>query len=259
MQADISSIKGMVTEMLQAFKGMSSSTPSGGASIPTTIQPEVNASVRGEFVEVMIDIISPEQPKNLPVAPKADRRKGITTDDTESPKKLVKASTVVRPDPDEPVRKIRKAAEEAKLLEMSKPELIKVVQEEATKAGFNPKILAKCNMILPEGVPFVNNMVIKEPEYGMFFIDVFGDEAFQRMSDINKVGVEALKAEVKEGEVRLCGIQAELSTLLYFELSCVIDNRALSLSEQSLSELPSRAQPESIRKTLAFSEAVLSE
>ncbi|GJW61907.1 hypothetical protein Tco_0111242 [Tanacetum coccineum] len=36
----------------------------------------------------------------------------------------------------------------------------------------------ECNMSLPEGVPFVNNMVIEEPEYGMFFIDVFGDEAF---------------------------------------------------------------------------------
>ncbi|GKC13369.1 hypothetical protein Tco_1010151 [Tanacetum coccineum] len=170
----------------------------------------------------VIDIISPEQPKNLLVAPKADRRKGITTDDTESPKKLVKALTVVRPNPDEPFRKIRKAAKEAKLLEMSKPELIKVVQEEATKAGFDLKILAsakgKCNMILPEGVPFVNNMVIKEPEHGMFFIDVFSDEAFQRMSDINKVGVEALS------------------------VSCLQD-----------------AQPESTRKTLAFSEAVLSE
>ncbi|GJZ17338.1 hypothetical protein Tco_0553461 [Tanacetum coccineum] len=42
----------------------------------------------------------------------------------------------------------------------------------------------ECNRILPEGIPFVNNMVIEEPEYGMFFIDVFDDEAFQRMSDI---------------------------------------------------------------------------
>ncbi|GKA28282.1 hypothetical protein Tco_0714450 [Tanacetum coccineum] len=50
----------------------------------------------------------------------------------------------------------------------------------------------ECNKSLPEGVPFINNMVIEEPEYGIFFIDVFGDEAFQRMSDINKVGVDAL-------------------------------------------------------------------
>ncbi|GJW48126.1 putative reverse transcriptase domain-containing protein [Tanacetum coccineum] len=38
--------------------------------------------------------------------------------------------------------KMKKAAEEVKLLEMSKPELIKVVQEEATKAGVDPTILA---------------------------------------------------------------------------------------------------------------------
>ncbi|GKC82630.1 hypothetical protein Tco_1138347 [Tanacetum coccineum] len=50
----------------------------------------------------------------------------------------------------------------------------------------------ECNRSLPEGVPFVNNMVIEEPEYGMFFIDVFGNKAFQRMSDINKVKVDSL-------------------------------------------------------------------
>ncbi|GKD42613.1 hypothetical protein Tco_1267258, partial [Tanacetum coccineum] len=36
----------------------------------------------------------------------------------------------------------------------------------------------ECNISLPEGVPYINNMVIEEPEYGMFFIDVFGDGAF---------------------------------------------------------------------------------
>nr|GEX22720.1 retrovirus-related Pol polyprotein from transposon TNT 1-94 [Tanacetum cinerariifolium] len=36
----------------------------------------------------------------------------------------------------------------------------------------------KCNRNLHENVSFVNNMVIEEPEYGMFFIDVFGDKAF---------------------------------------------------------------------------------
>ncbi|GJT53429.1 hypothetical protein Tco_0988483 [Tanacetum coccineum] len=36
----------------------------------------------------------------------------------------------------------------------------------------------ECNRSLPNGVPFVNNMVIKEPEYGIFFTDVFGDQAF---------------------------------------------------------------------------------
>ncbi|GJT65159.1 hypothetical protein Tco_1016639 [Tanacetum coccineum] len=47
----------------------------------------------------------------------------------------------------------------------------------------------ECDKSLLEGIPFVNNMVIKEPEYGMY---VFGDEAFQRMSDIHKVDVDTL-------------------------------------------------------------------
>nr|GEX90212.1 hypothetical protein [Tanacetum cinerariifolium] len=36
----------------------------------------------------------------------------------------------------------------------------------------------ECNRSLPEGVPFVNNKVIEELVYGIFFIDVFGDHAF---------------------------------------------------------------------------------
>ncbi|GKC10109.1 hypothetical protein Tco_1001719 [Tanacetum coccineum] len=50
----------------------------------------------------------------------------------------------------------------------------------------------KCNRSLPEGVPFVNNMVIEELEYVIFFIDVFGDQAFQRWNDIYKVGINSL-------------------------------------------------------------------
>ncbi|GJT27098.1 retrovirus-related pol polyprotein from transposon TNT 1-94 [Tanacetum coccineum] len=50
----------------------------------------------------------------------------------------------------------------------------------------------ECNRALPENVLFVNNMVIEEPEYGIFVTDEFGDQAFQRWSDIDKVGMEAL-------------------------------------------------------------------
>nr|GFB81905.1 copia protein [Tanacetum cinerariifolium] len=35
-------------------------------------------------------------------------------------------------------------------------------------------------------------MVIEEPEYGVFFTDEFGDQAFQRWNDIQKVGIDAL-------------------------------------------------------------------
>ncbi|GKA97631.1 hypothetical protein Tco_0825525 [Tanacetum coccineum] len=50
----------------------------------------------------------------------------------------------------------------------------------------------ECNRSLLEGVPFVNNMVIEEPEYEIFFTDVFGDQAFQRWNDIHKVGIDSL-------------------------------------------------------------------
>ncbi|GKA69081.1 mutator type transposase [Tanacetum coccineum] len=48
------------------------------------------------------------------------------------------------------------------------------------------------NRTFPEGVKFVKNKVIEEPEYGLFFIDVFGDEALQRVSDVQKVKTETL-------------------------------------------------------------------
>ncbi|GJR39798.1 hypothetical protein Tco_1215482 [Tanacetum coccineum] len=50
----------------------------------------------------------------------------------------------------------------------------------------------ECNRALPENVSFVNNMVIEELEYRIFFTDKFCDQSFQRWSDIDKVGMEAL-------------------------------------------------------------------
>ncbi|GKC41274.1 hypothetical protein Tco_1058996 [Tanacetum coccineum] len=50
----------------------------------------------------------------------------------------------------------------------------------------------ECNRTLPKNVLFVNNMVIEEPEYEIFFTDEFRDQAFQIWSDIDKVGMEAL-------------------------------------------------------------------
>ncbi|GJX55510.1 hypothetical protein Tco_0285407 [Tanacetum coccineum] len=50
----------------------------------------------------------------------------------------------------------------------------------------------ECNRCLPKGVSFVSNMVIKEPEYEIFFTDVYGDQEFQTWNDIHKVGVDSL-------------------------------------------------------------------
>ncbi|GKB79788.1 hypothetical protein Tco_0946683 [Tanacetum coccineum] len=304
LRKDTSEIKSTMTEMYTAFQGQSSSDPLGGVT-PTLALTDIPANI--------------------------DKRKGIATESDDDPsKKLVKASSIVRPDPDEPVRK---AEEEARLNAISNPEVIKVVREEAKKLGIHPKeaittkagelfkkaqdakhkVLKKqhtkkvrkslklrkhkydsymwtissrlkpkpitdikihpktkpvvitvyrgiddrnfdvhkpflfgafgiseldelreiipkkkntvfalpapeqtssqvsgrkrkhmelepetripgleCNRALPENVPFVNNMVIEEPEYGIFFTDEFGDQAFQRWSDIDKVGMEAI-------------------------------------------------------------------
>nr|GFA46008.1 hypothetical protein [Tanacetum cinerariifolium] len=50
----------------------------------------------------------------------------------------------------------------------------------------------ECNRALPKNVTFKNNLVNEEPKYQIFFTDEFGDQAFQRWSDIDKVGMEAL-------------------------------------------------------------------
>nr|GFC95540.1 hypothetical protein [Tanacetum cinerariifolium] len=49
----------------------------------------------------------------------------------------------------------------------------------------------ECNQALPKNVLFVNNMVIEEPEHGIFFTDKFDDQEFQRWSDIDKVRMES--------------------------------------------------------------------
>ncbi|GJY25343.1 hypothetical protein Tco_0400069 [Tanacetum coccineum] len=95
------------------------------------------------------------------------KEKGIATESDDDPsKKLVKASSIVRPDPGEPVRvefminrkvvylieqeiqdywdkeeQIKKAEGETRLLEMTKPEVIKVVQKEAEKIGLDPRAI----------------------------------------------------------------------------------------------------------------------
>ncbi|GJX64080.1 hypothetical protein Tco_0298423 [Tanacetum coccineum] len=78
-----------------------------------------------------------------------DKGKGIATESVEDPsKRLVPASTIIRPGPDEldKEEKIKKATEEAKLLAMSRPKVIKVVQEEAKKIGLDPRKIASAKV-----------------------------------------------------------------------------------------------------------------
>ncbi|GJU45374.1 hypothetical protein Tco_1202640 [Tanacetum coccineum] len=252
-----------------------------------------------------------------------DKGKGIATEsDDDLLKKLVKASSIIRPDPDEPVGK---AKEEARLLAMTKPKVIKVVQEEAEKIGLDPKAIKgakagemfknaqhakhvvlkrqhtekvrkslklrkhkgidgrnfevcepflfgafgiseldelreiipkkknavkhvelepetripglECNRALPENVPFVNNMVIKEPKYVIFFTNKFGDQAFQRWSDVDKVGMEALVSYLVAASMVKCPKNARFNIKLTKLIAEQLDQEKLKSKKVKLEAL----------------------
>ncbi|GKC61234.1 hypothetical protein Tco_1088832, partial [Tanacetum coccineum] len=290
------------SRMTAAFKGQPSSTPSSSVTltlalthIPANVKEE-NATntateeptshTKGETGDTAMEI---QYNQFIPL--KIDKGKGITTESDEDPsKRLVPASTIIRPDPDEPDKeeKMKKDVEEAKLLAMSRPELNRrraeeymwtmtnrIKPEPITDVRINPNtkpIVAfvfrnndkrnfdvhqpfkfsdfgiieldelvpeqassqtsgrkrkhmelepevkvpglEYNRSLPEGVPFVNHIVIEEPEYRNFFIDVFGDQAFQRWDDIYKVGVESLVSYLVMASMVKTGENARFSLML---------------------------------------------
>ncbi|GKB68699.1 hypothetical protein Tco_0930111 [Tanacetum coccineum] len=183
LRKDTSEIKSMMTEMYAAFQGHPSSAPSGSVT-PTLALTDIQANVEGEnanttateeppshtegeteeprlaipISSIPSTVIPPTQaqpitsiiihPESSQATPKIDKGKGIATESDDDPsKKLVKASSIVRPDPDEPVRvefmingkvvylteqeiqdywdkeeQIKKAEEESRLLAITKPE-----------------------------------------------------------------------------------------------------------------------------------------
>ncbi|GJX13366.1 hypothetical protein Tco_0982746 [Tanacetum coccineum] len=159
---------------------------------------------------------------------------------------------------------IKKAAKEAKMFAMTKTEVIKVVRKEAEKIGLDPKIIVsakegrkrkhmelepkirvpglECNQSLTEGVLFVNNMVIIEPEYEMFFTDVFVmDSMIKTLENVRfYLKLKKLIAEHPDQEK----LQSKKVKL-----------KSVSHSVSFLQD----AQSESTRKTLAFSEVILNE
>ncbi|GKB95052.1 hypothetical protein Tco_0981189, partial [Tanacetum coccineum] len=129
----------------------------------STIQPTEVPPTQAQPITTIIP-----NPESSQAAPRSDKGKGIATEsDEDSSKKLVPASTIVRPNPDEDVKvpyminrkmcyltdkemqayldreeKFKKAAKEERLLAISKSEVIKVVQEEAEKIRLDPKKIA---------------------------------------------------------------------------------------------------------------------
>ncbi|GJT35334.1 hypothetical protein Tco_0925753 [Tanacetum coccineum] len=206
LKEDTLSIKSMMTEMYEVFKGQSSSAPSGSVT-PTLALTYIPANIEGEnetntttkvppsYTEGETDANKQEKPKEpkhstdaniefigsstqpsitqaqlitiINPEPIVQQRegKGIATDEqVEDQRKLVKASSIVHPNPDAPIlvpymingklfhltaeqieahldkeEKIRKAEEEARLIAINNPEVIKLVREEAKKLGIHPK------------------------------------------------------------------------------------------------------------------------
>nr|GEV53268.1 hypothetical protein [Tanacetum cinerariifolium] len=96
-RSDVSSIKEMVIEMFNSFKGVLSSTPSGSSAIPTFILLEATVTVKGENSKKQAHMEKEEQ--------------------------------------------MERAAQEEKLMALSKPELIKVVEEVAIETEVDQKAL----------------------------------------------------------------------------------------------------------------------
>nr|GEV01146.1 hypothetical protein [Tanacetum cinerariifolium] len=122
-----------------------------------------------KLTDLVLKILTPNdidisQPESSQAIKRTNKGKKIATDDVEAIEKLVPASKVVGDDHDEPVRvpyminrkmhyltndeinahiakedQIKKATEEAKMFEMTKTKVIKVVQKEAEKTGLDPK------------------------------------------------------------------------------------------------------------------------
>ncbi|GJW57578.1 hypothetical protein Tco_0104309 [Tanacetum coccineum] len=161
LKEDTHSIKNMMTEMCEVFKGQSS-----GSVTPTLALTHIPANVEGEnttntatkdppsYTEeetgepkraIRILTIQPTQaqpitaiithPESSQAVLKSDKGKGIAT-------KYLKVYHLTAKQLQEQIDKeelIKKAEEEARLLAISKPEVIKVVQEEAKKIGTGPK------------------------------------------------------------------------------------------------------------------------
>nr|GEW20325.1 protein kinase superfamily protein [Tanacetum cinerariifolium] len=216
LRKDTLDIKSMMTKIYQVENVTKAKT-----NKPPSHTEEEHAAMEEEPTNVvLIKIVKPTKILTLEIQPITTI---ISTSQPEPsvPQREGKAIIQAHLDKEE---KFKKAVEEAKQFKMTKTEVIKVIQEEAEKIGLNPKkiISAKavpgqvasqssgrkrkhmelepeikvhgleCNRSVPNGVSFVKNMVIKELEYGIFFTDVFHDQAFQRWNDIHKFRVDYL-------------------------------------------------------------------
>nr|GEU66514.1 hypothetical protein [Tanacetum cinerariifolium] len=141
---DTSSIKSMMTKMYNAFRGQFSLASSSSVTLTFALT-ETLVNVKGENVTHTATKEPPfhiegETDANIQDKPKEPKEgKGITIDDqAKDQRKVVKASSIICPVPDEP-EEIKKAEKKARLNSISKTEVIKVVRREVKKLGIHLK------------------------------------------------------------------------------------------------------------------------
>ncbi|GJY97652.1 hypothetical protein Tco_0514562 [Tanacetum coccineum] len=156
LKKDTSDIKSMMTEIYQSFKvnvegenvtqadteepsfhiegehAAMEEEPTNAVPI-TTVKPTKIPTLE---IQPITTIISTSQPE--PSVPQREGKAIVTNDQPEDQRKLMPTSKEIQAYLDKE-ENIKKAAEEAKLFEMTKTEVIKVVQEEAEKIGLDPK------------------------------------------------------------------------------------------------------------------------
>ncbi|GKE43289.1 hypothetical protein Tco_1470573 [Tanacetum coccineum] len=91
----------------------------------------IRSSSRPQLTDPILEVQPPQPGNPSHTTPNPDRGEGITRDNDEPPRNLAHME----------LERKKKAYQEVKLLALSKPELIKVVTEVATKAGVDPKAL----------------------------------------------------------------------------------------------------------------------
>nr|GEY52651.1 hypothetical protein [Tanacetum cinerariifolium] len=138
LQEDTSSIKSMMTEMYNAFRGQSSLAPSNSGETDANIQdkpkePNQSTDANIEFIGSSTHLPSITQAQSITIIhpePSIQQREGkcIATDDH-----------WLKPQYWDKEEEIKKAEEEARLNAISKIEVIKVICEEVKKLGIHLK------------------------------------------------------------------------------------------------------------------------
>ncbi|GJR12808.1 retrovirus-related pol polyprotein from transposon TNT 1-94 [Tanacetum coccineum] len=219
-------IKAMMTEMFCAFKGQSFFAPSSSVPEPTLALTRVPTNVGGEFIthynyqsfysnipkhqspeegvtELLTRLITKDGGSSH-TTPKDNKGKDIARDTDDSPRKIVKALKEAYLKKEE---QMQKAAQETRLIALSKPELIKMVEEVASEARVDLKAL-RCSK---GGHEF---LMKQDAEFNPFRFSDFGVTEWDELSVIipkkkNKVVGELMESLSKKYE-RLKEILGEL-------------------------------------------------